>query len=104
MRELQVYMLENLKANLSVEAPAERIGTSPRHFSWTCLREMRRNPGQFVNRLRVEGAQQMVDSTSMGLKEIADACGFGSADSMRRVFQRVLGASAREYSKRFKRA
>jgi transcriptional regulator GlxA family with amidase domain len=26
-------MLENLKANLSVEALAERIGMSPRHFS-----------------------------------------------------------------------
>src|ERR1700720_4739122 len=78
LRELQVYMLENLKANLSVEALAERIGMSPRHFSRVCLREMKMNPGQFVDRLRVEAAQQMIDSSSMGLKEIADACGFGS--------------------------
>ena len=103
LRELQVYMLENLKANLSVEALAERIGVSPRHFSRVCLREMKMNPGQFVDRLRVEAAQQMIDSSSMGLKEIADACGFGSADSMRRSFQRVLGITAGEYTERFKR-
>lgn len=103
LRELQVYMLENLKANLSVEALAERIGMSPRHFSRVCLREMKMNPGQFVNRLRVEAAQQMIDSSSMGLKEIADACGFGSADSMRRTFQRVIGITAGEYTERFKR-
>jgi hypothetical protein len=29
-------------------------------------------PGQFADRLRVEAAQQMIDSSSMGLKEIAD--------------------------------
>jgi transcriptional regulator GlxA family with amidase domain len=103
LRELQVYMLENLKADLSVEALAERIGMSPRHFSRVCLREMRMNPGQFVDRLRVEAAQQMIDSSSMGLKEIADACGFGSADSMRRTFQRVIGITAGEYTERFKR-
>jgi transcriptional regulator GlxA family with amidase domain len=104
LRELQVYMLEHLKADLSVEALAERIGMSPRHFSRVCLREMKMNPGQFVDRLRVEAAQQMIDSSSMGLKEIADTCGFGSADSMRRTFQRVIGITAGEYTERFKRA
>ena len=102
LRELQVYMLEHLNADLSVEALAERIGMSPRHFSRVCLREMKMNPGQFVDRLRVEAAQQMIDSSSMGLKEIADDCGFGSADSMRRTFQRVIGITAGEYTERFK--
>jgi transcriptional regulator GlxA family with amidase domain len=60
------------------------------------------NPGQFVDRMRVEAAQQMIDSSTMGLKEIADACGFATADSMRRVFLRVLGITAGEYTKRFK--
>jgi transcriptional regulator GlxA family with amidase domain len=61
------------------------------------------NPGQFVDRMRVEAAQQMIDSSSMGLKEIADACGFRSADSMRRTFLRVIGITAGEYTERFKR-
>jgi transcriptional regulator GlxA family with amidase domain len=103
LRELQVYMLEHLNADLSVEMLAERIGMSPRHFSRVCLREMEMSPGQFVDRLRVEAAQQMIDSSTKGLKEIADACGFGSADSMRRVFQRILGITAGDYIKRFKR-
>lgn len=103
LRELQVYMLENLKADLSVETLAERIGMSPRHFSRVCLRETKMNPGQFVDRMRVEAAQQMIDSSSKGLKEIADACGFGSTDSMRRTFQRVMGITAGEYAERFKR-
>jgi transcriptional regulator GlxA family with amidase domain len=104
LRELQVWMLEHLKENLTVERLAEQLGMSPRHFSRVCLRETSMNPGQFVDRMRVEAAQQMIDSSSMGLKEIADACGFGSADSMRRTFQRVIGITAGEYTERFKRA
>ncbi len=103
LRELQVYMLENVRADLSVGALADRMHMSPRHFSRVCLRETKLSPGQFVERLRVEAAQQMIDSTSKGLKEVADACGFGSTDAMRRVFSRVLGVTAGDYTKRFKR-
>lgn len=103
LRELQVWMLENLRKDLTVEKLAERIGMSPRHFTRVCLRETKMNPGQFVDRLRVEAAQQMIDSSNMGLKEIADACGFRSADGMRRAFLRVIGITAGEYMERFRR-
>jgi transcriptional regulator GlxA family with amidase domain len=62
------------------------------------------NPGQFVDRMRVEAAQQMIDSSTMGLKEIADTCGFQTPLSMRRTFQRVIGITAGEYASRFKRS
>ena len=101
LRELQIWMLENLRENLTVEKLANRIGMSARQFTRVCLRETKMNPGQFVDRMRVEAAQQWIDSSSMGLKEIAYACGFQSADSMRRTFLRVLGVSAAEYSTRF---
>jgi transcriptional regulator GlxA family with amidase domain len=103
LRELQVWMMENLREDLTVERLADRMGMSARHFSRICLRETKMNPGQFVDRMRVEAAQQMIDSSAMGLKEIADACGFQTADSMRRTFLRVLGVTAGEYSSRFNR-
>jgi transcriptional regulator GlxA family with amidase domain len=102
LRELQVWMLEHLREPLTVELLAERIGISARHFTRVCLRETGMNPGQFVDRMRVEAAQQMIDSSSRGLKEIADAAGFGSAEAMRRAFTRVLGVTAAEYASRFK--
>jgi transcriptional regulator GlxA family with amidase domain len=103
LRELQVWMRENLREDLSVERLAERMGMSARHFTRVCLRETKMNPGQFVDRMRVEAAQQLIDSSAMSLKEIADVCGFRSADSMRRTFLRVLGVTAGDYSSRFNR-
>ena len=102
LRELQVWMLQHLREDLTVESLAERIGMSARHFTRVCLRETGMNPGQFVDRMRVEAAQQIIDSSSRGLKEIADSCGFKSADAMRRTFLRVLGVTAAEYASRFK--
>ena len=102
LRELHVWMLENLKADLSVDKLADRMGMSARHFTRVCLKETQMNPGQFVDRMRVEAARQLIDSSTMGLKEVADQCGFGTADSMRRGFLRVLGITAGEYTNRFK--
>jgi transcriptional regulator GlxA family with amidase domain len=102
LRELQVWMLQHLREHLTVESLAERVGMSARHFTRVCLRETGMNPGQFVDRMRVEAAQQMIDSSSRGLKEIADSSGFQSADAMRRTFLRVLGVTAAEYASRFK--
>jgi transcriptional regulator GlxA family with amidase domain len=103
LRELQVWMIEHLREPLTVELLAERLGVSARHFTRVCLRETGMNPGQFVDRMRVEAAQQMIDSSSKGLKEVADVCGFGSAEAMRRAFTRVLGVTASEYASRFRR-
>lgn len=102
LRELQVWMLQNLRERLTVETLADRMSMSARHFTRVCLRETGMNPGQFVDRMRVEAAQQIIDSSSRGLKEIADACGFQSADAMRRTFLRVLGVTAAEYVSRFR--
>ena len=103
MRELQVWMRENLKEDLRVERLAHRMRMSTRHFSRVCHLETNMNPGQLVERMRVEAAQQMIDGSVMGLKEIAAACGFGSADSMRRSFLRILGVTAGNYMDRFQR-
>jgi transcriptional regulator GlxA family with amidase domain len=104
LRELQVWMLEHLQEDLSVEGLAERMGMSARQFTRVCLRETKMSPGQFVDRMRVEAAQQMIDSSTLGLKEIAAACGFQSPDSMGRTFLRVMGITPGTYRNRFKRA
>jgi transcriptional regulator GlxA family with amidase domain len=103
LRELQVWMLEHLREPLTVESLADRMGVSARHFTRVCLRETGMNPGQFVDRMRVEAAQQLIDSSNKGLKEVADTSGFGSAEAMRRAFTRILGVTAAEYASRFRR-
>jgi transcriptional regulator GlxA family with amidase domain len=102
IEDLQAWIFENLTADLNVEALAERCGMSPRHFARVFTSEKKVTPARFVEQTRVDAARVLLEGSKDGLKETATRCGFGSADSMRRAFVRVLGVTAGEYSERFR--
>jgi transcriptional regulator GlxA family with amidase domain len=53
-----------------------------------------------VERARVEAARQLLEDTQAGVDAIAARCGFGSAETMRAAFQRVLRVSPHAYRAR----
>lgn len=53
------------------------------------------SPARYIRQLRVEAAERMIGRSEKGLKQIAAACGFSSADLMRPVFLRVSGKTPR---------
>ncbi len=102
IEDLQAWIMENLNRDLSVEALAKQCGMSPRHFARVFAAEKRLTPGKFVEQSRVEAARALLESSNETIKEIAARCGFGSLDSMRRSFTKILGATTREYTERFR--
>jgi transcriptional regulator GlxA family with amidase domain len=103
LRELQVWIAENLRQDLSVDNLASRVAMSPRNFARVFTRESGVAPGQFVEHLRVEACRRRLEGTSEGLDRIAESAGFGSAEVMRRAFHRCLGISPGQYRERFSR-
>jgi transcriptional regulator GlxA family with amidase domain len=91
LRELPIWIIENLNDRLGVDELASRLGMSVRNFSRTFLREFGSTPAKFVARVRVETARHLLEDSEKGLKEIAAECGFGSVDSMERAFQQETG-------------
>jgi len=102
-RELEFWVLGRLAKDLSIPILAERVAMSPRNFARSFRREMGLTPARFVERLRVETARRRLEESRHYLKEIAAECGFGSADVMRRVFQRLLNTAPSKYRSHFKR-
>ena len=56
-----------------------------------------------VEQIRVEAAQRLLGETAWPVKRIAARCGFGSEETLRRCFVRVLGVSPQGYRERFVR-
>jgi transcriptional regulator GlxA family with amidase domain len=102
MRKLQLWMLENLGEELGVERLAGRIAMSPRNFSRRFRVEVGVSPAQYVEEIRVEAARDRLETTHLPMGKIASLCGFGSAETMRRAFNRRLGIAPTEYRKRFR--
>ena len=105
LREVQQWMSDNLDADLSVPALAERACMSPRNFARAFKREVGMTPATYVEALRVERARALLETTShAAVDDIARRCGFGTVETMRRSFRRRLGVSPGHYRDRFRPA
>ena len=103
LRDLQAYILENPRADLSVEALAGRVRMSPRNFARVFTREVGTTPARFITSARVETARRLLEESSDDLQRICDLTGLGSTESMRRAFLRAVAIPPSRYRERFNR-
>jgi transcriptional regulator GlxA family with amidase domain len=103
IRDVQADVTENPGKNHHVPELARRAGMSTRHFVRVFTQETGEPPAQYVQRVRVERARQLLEREGLGVEEVAATCGFGSAETMRRRFQQSLGVSPSAYRARFTR-
>ncbi|KVF21708.1 AraC family transcriptional regulator [Burkholderia vietnamiensis] len=101
--ELHAWIAEHLAADLSVPALAERVSMSERSFVRHYRAGTGRTPARAVEQIRIEAAQRLLGETDWPIKRIATRCGFGSEETLRRSFVRVLGVSPQGYRERFVR-
>src|SRR5262249_35499332 len=85
------YASENLGKDLSVERLAEAARLSPRQFSRVFREETGQSPAKAVERLPVEAARLMMETTRHPIEIIARETGFGDRERMRQAFLRAFG-------------
>jgi len=81
---------------------AAAAAMSLRHFTRVFTAEVGETPGRFVERVRLEAARRDLETTNDTLDVIATRCGLGTAETLRRVFQRRLGVAPDSYRRRFR--
>lgn len=98
---LEAWMRGNLRLRLDVGQLAERVHMSPRQFTRRFAAAFSMTPQKYVERLRIEAAKPLLESSREDIARIARDCGFGSAGAMRRAFARQLGVTPGDYRARF---
>ena len=83
-------------------ALAAAASMSVRHFTRVFTTEVGQSPARFVERVRLEAARAELEAGDDTLDVVAERCGLGSAESLRRVFHRHLGVSPDAYRRRFR--
>jgi transcriptional regulator GlxA family with amidase domain len=83
-------------------ALAAAAAMSVRHFTRVFTAEVGESPSRFVERTRLEAARRELEETTDTLDVVAARCGLGSAETLRRVFQRHLGVAPDAYRRRFR--
>ncbi len=104
MDRIRLYILENPRAKLGLDALAKVARVSPRHLSRLFSAELGTNPAAFVESTRIDIARRLLEEGLAPIKAIAHAAGFGSTTTLRRAFQRRLGVTPLNYRLRFQTA
>ncbi len=101
LRDLQAWIIDHPREDLSVESLARRVSMSPRNFSRVFTREVGATPARFVTSVRVETARRLLEETSEGLESVCAASGLGSTEALRRAFLQLVGVPPSRYRERF---
>lgn len=91
----------HLSGDLSLKLLADRAGMSERSFSRHYVEATGRTPARAIETLRVEAARSLLLDSRLPIKRVAQRCGFGSEETMRRSFLRLLAATPQDYRARF---
>ena len=98
---LHDWIDRHLGDELSLAVLADRAGMSERSFSRRYAEATGQTPARAIERLRVEAARRLLSESRAPIKRIAQRCGFGAEETMRRSFLRVLNVTPRDYRSRF---
>jgi transcriptional regulator GlxA family with amidase domain len=104
IRVAQHLVAEHPEGDCSVAALARAALMSERNFARCFTAEVGVTPARYVERVRVETARRLLEDTDAGVESVAAAAGFGTAETMRRTFLRLLRTNPTEYRRRFRAA
>jgi transcriptional regulator GlxA family with amidase domain len=98
---LHGWINKHLDDDLPLPKLADRAGMSERSFSRHYAEATGLTPARAIERLRVEAARRLLSESDLPVKRISRRCGFGSEETMRRSFLRLVAVTPQEYRTRF---
>ncbi len=93
------YISENYARPITLEEAAESINLAPTYFSRKFKSVTGSNFRDFVINIRIRQASQMLLTTDDSVTEIAQKCGFNSANYFKDCFRRTVGLSPTQFKK-----
>jgi transcriptional regulator GlxA family with amidase domain len=97
IRVVRVIEERFAEADLSIRSVAHDLGVSTEHL----CRLLKRHTGTtfvaILRRTRVRAARQLLQSTTLSMKQIADRVGFRSASRFDHDFRKICGVSPTEH-------
>ncbi|ADU29715.1 AraC family transcriptional regulator [Evansella cellulosilytica] len=91
------FINKNYKASFSVQDVATNINLSKYYFIKLFKESMNMTPGQYITKVRLEQAINLLSHTELTVKEIAMQVGYGDDNYFNKAFRKVVGTSPGEF-------
>ena len=93
------YCAEHFTEEITVKALAANLYISESYASKIFSRQLGCSFREYINRLRVQRAQHLLENTQLRIGQIMTQCGFQNQSSFNRVFLQITGKSPRDFRK-----
>lgn len=94
------YMKTNFHNNITLEEVAQAVYMHPNYFSTLFKKKYGVSFITYMNGLKADMATELMQSTELGLEEVALRCGFSSVSNFYRVFKQIYKVSPGKYSEK----
>jgi transcriptional regulator GlxA family with amidase domain len=95
------WALAHLDRPLGVDDLAKAAALSSRTFVRRFRAELGSTPHRWLIRQRILAAQRQLENSRLSIEEVAGAVGFGTAQTLRLHFRRIMRTSPTAYRRRF---
>ncbi len=91
------YITQNYGEDISLEDVAEHIKINPSYLCVLFKKNIGMTFSQFLNKVRIDKAKQLLENTEYSVMEIAVACGFSDQSYFTKVFKKYTGVTPKKY-------
>src|SRR5262249_34925415 len=99
---VQAFIADHFKEELMIEDVAKKAGMSLRNFSRRFKKATGESLSSYVQKLRIEKAKRLLESTDSSASEIMYKVGYNDDRSFRRLFKEHTGLAPKHYRNKFK--
>lgn len=103
LQPLVSWALANLHRPMTLTSLAQQACSSTRTLHRRFNEQFGESPAQWLSRMRVQRAQELLERSRLSVEQIVSQVGLGSAANFRLQFQRIVGVSPSHYRKSFGR-
>ncbi|MBR8536662.1 AraC family transcriptional regulator [Carboxylicivirga sediminis] len=97
-----LYMRKHLKNKLTLDLLAKQFGLSSSYYSNIFRNKTGKPPLDYLIHLRIQHACQLLDHSSLQIKEVALRIGYDDPFYFSRIFKKVMNMSPKAYKKKLK--
>ncbi len=101
LADTRAWALTQLDRPLAVDDLARHARMAPRTFARRFVEETGRPPLQWLLRARIDRVRELLETSDLGIDQIAARAGLGTAANLRLHFRRVLDTSPTKYRQIF---
>ncbi|AEF53960.1 transcriptional regulator, AraC family [Marinomonas posidonica IVIA-Po-181] len=99
--QAQQWLAQHLSQKIEVRKLAEHCHLSERTLQRRFMKATRLSPNQYLQRLRIQAACDLLETTRQPFESIAYQIGYLDSSACRKTFIKIMGLTPNQYRKRF---